>query len=146
LIYYKKDSSILGKAVKCECGVNSVNIICPLCNVRISISDRDNDAEIGEKIKCPNCTKEFEYKENIELNKEENVYFENLRCIKSLEGKKFEFPVYYDVEEPSILDTGSENVNALIKTFCGELEKNNYYCGGYGSLNRFKELFSCYKL
>ncbi len=91
LIYYKKDSSILGKAVKCECGVNSVNIICPLCNVRISISDRDNDAEIGEKIKCPNCTKEFEYKENIELNKEENVYFENLRCIKSLEGKKFDF-------------------------------------------------------
>jgi len=91
LIYYKKDCSILGKAVTCECGIKSVNIICPLCNVRISITDRDNDAEIGEKITCPSCSKEFEYEENIELNKEENVYFNNLRCINNLEGKKFDF-------------------------------------------------------
>jgi uncharacterized protein YbaR (Trm112 family) len=87
LIYYKKDCSILGKAVTCECGIKSVNIICPLCNVRISITDRDNDAEIGEKITCPSCSKEFEYEENIELNKEENVYFNNLRCINNLEVK-----------------------------------------------------------
>ena len=91
LIYYKNERSILGKAVTCECGVNSVNIICPLCNVRISISNRNNDVEIGEKINCPNCQKMFEYNENSELNKEENVYFKNLRCINNLRGKKFDF-------------------------------------------------------
>ena len=38
LIYYKKDKSILGKLVKCECGETSVNIICQKCRVRISMS------------------------------------------------------------------------------------------------------------
>ena len=61
--------------------------------------------------------------------------------MKKVKGKKFEFPVYYDVEEPSVLETGSENLKNIINTFCGELEKNNYYCGVYGSLNRFMDLF-----
>ena len=48
--------------------------------------------------------------------------------MKKVKGKKFEFPIYYDVEEPSVLETGSENLKNMINTFCGELEKNNYYC------------------
>ena len=55
--------------------------------------------------------------------------------LKKVNGKKFEFPVYYDVEEKSILNTGSKNVEALINTFCEELEKNGYYCGLYSSAN-----------
>ena len=62
--------------------------------------------------------------------------------MNKVKGKKFEFPVYYDVEEESILDTGAENVNSLIKTFCGELEKNGYYCGLYSSSNYLISLIS----
>ena len=69
--------------------------------------------------------------------REEANYFLN-----KLKGKKFEFPVYYDVEEESILDTGAENVNALITTFCGELDKNGYYCGLYSSSNYLINLIS----
>ena len=57
--------------------------------------------------------------------------------MKRAKGKKFEFPVYYDVEEGSVLETGRENLKNMINTFCGELEKNNYYCGVYASLNVF---------
>ena len=61
--------------------------------------------------------------------------------LKKVKGKKFEFPVYYDVEEPSVLETGSENLKNIINNFCGELEKNNYYCGVYASLNVFLNKF-----
>lgn len=87
LIFYKGNSSILGKSIKCNCGQISVNIICPSCNVRISFSDRDNDIEIGEKINCPNCNQNFEYKEN----NEENIYYKNLSIINILEGNKIDF-------------------------------------------------------
>ena len=62
--------------------------------------------------------------------------------LSKVKGKKFEFPVYYDVEEESILNSGPENVNAIIKTFCEELEKNNYYCGLYSSSYYLKSLIS----
>ena len=91
LIYYKRKSSILGKVVTCECGKKSVNIICPTCKIRISISDLVNDLENGEKINCPSCNKDFEYKENEELNKKENIYYKNLKCIETLKGLKFDF-------------------------------------------------------
>ena len=95
LIYYKENKTILGKSVLCKCGATSVNIVCPLCNARISISDRENNIEKGEKICCPNCDKEFEYgvnnKDEIDLDKEENIYFKNLSMIKILEGNKFNF-------------------------------------------------------
>ena len=59
-----------------------------------------------------------------------------------VKGKKFEFPIYYDVEEQNILNTGKENVNAIIKTFCEELEKNDYYCGLYCSSSYLNNLIS----
>ena len=61
----------------------------------------------------------------------EEALVEAKAFLNKVKGKKFEFPVYYDVEEKEILDTGSDNVNALINTFCRELDKNNYYCGLY---------------
>jgi len=59
-----------------------------------------------------------------------------------VKGKKFEFPVYYDVEEPAVMETGADNVNALITTFCGEIEKHGYYCGLYCSTNYLNKLIS----
>ncbi len=72
----------------------------------------------------------------------EEALIEAKTFLNKVKGKKFEFPVYYDVEEKEILDTGSDNVNALINTFCEELEKNNYYCGLYSSSNYLNNLIS----
>ena len=62
--------------------------------------------------------------------------------LNKTKGKKFEFPVYYDVEEPDILATGSENVRAIINAFNGELEKHGYYCGLYCSANYLNNLIT----
>ena len=69
-----------------------MNIICPKCSVRISITDRDNDIEIGEKIVCPSCSVEFIYTDNNE-NNEENIILKNLTVMESLEGKTINFGV-----------------------------------------------------
>ena len=65
----------------------------------------------------------------------EEALVEAQTFLNKVKGKKFEFPVYYDVEEPSVLETGEENIKALITTFCEEIEKNGYYCGVYSSAN-----------
>jgi len=72
----------------------------------------------------------------------EEALLEAKTFLNKVKGKKFEFPVYYDVEEPYVLKTGKENVNAIIKIFCEELEKNGYYPGIYCSANYLNNLIS----
>ena len=68
---------------------------------------------------------------------QEAYYFLN-----KLKGKQFEYPVYYDVEEPSVLNTGKENISNMVKEFCTILENNGYYCGIYSSRYYLDTLFS----
>ena len=51
--------------------------------------------------------------------------------IQALKGKQFEWPIYYDIEEQSIFDSGI--ANDIAKAFCDILEANKYYCGIYCS-------------
>ena len=89
LIYYKQNKTILGKLVQCEeCKQISVNIICKKCKVRITISDRNNDLNLGEKISCPNCKEDFEYTNN---TNEEIVYKKNLSTIDMMKGSTVQF-------------------------------------------------------
>jgi GH25 family lysozyme M1 (1,4-beta-N-acetylmuramidase) len=69
--------------------------------------------------------------------REEANYFLN-----KLKGKKFEFPVYYDIEENSIFATGRNNVSNMLKEFCTILENNKYYCGVYSSRSFLDEYFT----
>lgn len=50
-------------------------------------------------------------------------------CIAALKGKQYEYPIYYDVEEQRIFQTG--RTNAIIKAFCSEMEKAGYWVGIY---------------
>ena len=60
-------------------------------------------------------------------------------AINALKGKQFEWPIYYNFEEQSILDTGNANANA--KAFCEILEANRYYCGVYASASALSTYF-----
>jgi len=62
--------------------------------------------------------------------------------LDKLKGKKFEFPVYYDIEEKSIFNTGKNNVSNMLKEFCSILEKNKYYCGVYSSRSFLDNYFT----
>lgn len=58
---------------------------------------------------------------------------EALAFLKAIEGKQFEYPVYFDIEERSALATGRKNCTAMCKAFCNEMEKAGYWVGIYAS-------------
>ena len=62
--------------------------------------------------------------------------------IKHLKGKKFEYPIYYDIEWSEIFKLGKKKVSNIAASFCNVLEKAGYYCGIYSSLSFFNEYFT----
>lgn len=58
---------------------------------------------------------------------------EALTFIKAIEGKRFEYPVWFDIEEKSALSTGRANCSAMCRAFCDEMERHGYWVGIYGS-------------
>ena len=64
------------------------------------------------------------------------------KCLSVISGKKFEYPIYYDIEEKSILALGTNVVSEMAETFCKKLEKKGYFCGLYSSKCHFESFFS----
>ncbi|MBR0484451.1 MAG: glycoside hydrolase family 25 protein [Oscillospiraceae bacterium] len=58
-------------------------------------------------------------------------------CISILQGKQFEYPIYFDLEEQNAFNTGKANCSAMVCAFCGELEKAGYFAGLYMSRSPF---------
>ena len=48
-----------------------------------------------------------------------------------LEGKQFELPIYFDVEETSMMELGGENLTLLCRTFITRLQEAGYYAALY---------------
>ncbi len=53
--------------------------------------------------------------------------------LKAMKGKKFEFPVYFDMEELDQFNQGKAFCTDLVEAFCGTLEKAGYCAGVYCS-------------
>lgn len=70
----------------------------------------------------------YSYATSVEEAREEAKSF-----LKVIKGKKFAYPVYYDVEEKRTFDLGKAKVSEIIKTFCDEVEKAGYFVGLYMS-------------
>ena len=50
-------------------------------------------------------------------------------CLAAIKGKKFEYPIYFDVEGDSLVSKSV--VSAMCKTFCNALEDAGYFAGIY---------------
>jgi len=59
-------------------------------------------------------------------------------ALELLEGKQFEWPIYYDIESDAL----SGDIDAKLDTFCSILQDNNYFCGLYASASPLKSQFS----
>lgn len=58
-----------------------------------------------------------------------------------LKGKKFEYPIYIDVEDEHHQKNNKRGVTDAIKGFCEFLESKGYYVGVYGSdISTFQEM------
>ena len=63
-------------------------------------------------------------------------------CLETIKGRKFEYPIYYDVEEQSVLSLGKAKVSAIIRAFLKKVEAAGYFVGLYMSaspLNNYVE-------
>ena len=54
---------------------------------------------------------------------------EAYHALSLLQGKQFEWPIYYDIEAEAL----GGDVNGMLNTFCQILQNNNYFCGVYSS-------------
>lgn len=75
-------------------------------------------------------------------NSPEDAEKEADACLKIINGKKFEYPIYYDVEEQAVLNLGKARVSAIIRAFLKKVESAGYFVGLYMSashLNNFVE-------
>ena len=57
--------------------------------------------------------------------------------IANLKGKKFEYPIIYDVEGAMLKKTGRIDLTNIVTTFCDKVEKAGYWVGIYSSLSAF---------
>lgn len=53
--------------------------------------------------------------------------------ISTIKGKRFEYPVFYDVEESKQFALGKEKLSAIIRAFLERVEAAGYFVGLYGS-------------
>lgn len=60
-------------------------------------------------------------------------------CLEVIRGKRFEYPIYYDVEDSRILALGKAVVSSIIRAFTDTLEAAGYFVGLYMSADVFNE-------
>lgn len=59
-------------------------------------------------------------------------------CERVLKGKRFELPIYIDIEDEVQRALGREEVTEIIKTWCDYMQNKNYFAGVYSSLSFFE--------
>lgn len=59
-------------------------------------------------------------------------------CLSILKGKQFEYPIYYDLEDPSMTKCGKSVLTQIATTFCETLENAGYFVGIYSNPNWLK--------
>ena len=63
-------------------------------------------------------------------------------CLKVISGKKFEFPIYFDMEEKRQFALGKAKCSAIAKAFLETLEKSGYWVGLYSYKSALESYFT----
>ena len=75
----------------------------------------------------------------------ENAEKEAINCLNYLEGRQIDLPIFYDVEDKKILDSGVDPTT-ISKIFCNKIKEAGYKSGVYASLSWFRNYFEVYDL
>ena len=70
----------------------------------------------------------YSYADTIEDAKKEAAV-----CLEAIKGKKFEYPIYFDLEEVKQFKKGIKFCSDVVTAFCTALEKAGYFAGLYCS-------------
>ena len=60
--------------------------------------------------------------------------------LEYIAGKTFEYPIYFDLEDPSLISLGKENLTELCETFICSMQKNGYYSALYTNNNWLRNI------
>jgi len=61
-------------------------------------------------------------------------------CLNAMRGKTFEYPIYFDFEDPSQLSLSAQSCQNICLTFMDRLANNGYLVGLYSGASRMKSL------
>ena len=64
---------------------------------------------------------------------------EAIACLKVLKGKRFEYPIYIDIEDRTQDHLSKSKLIAICEAFCDTLEKAGYFAGVYASTYWFTQ-------
>ncbi len=70
-------------------------------------------------------------------NSIEDAKREAKACLACISGKKFDYPIYIDMEEPWQAELGNSTCTAMAKAFCNTIVAAGYKAGVYANLNWF---------
>jgi lysozyme len=73
---------------------------------------------------------------------ESEAVLEAKACIQTLKGKKFEYPVFFDIEENKQFNLGKSKCSAIVKAFCETMEDAGYFVGIYSSKSHLENFIS----
>lgn len=76
----------------------------------------------------------------------ENAVLEAKNCLKFIGNKKFDLPVFYDLEDKITKPLGKDIITKSAITFCEEIEKAGYKAGVYANLDWFTNYIDVNKL
>lgn len=77
----------------------------------------------------------YSYAKNVEEARQEAE-----ACLQVIKGKKFDMPIYYDIEE----DCNKPVANEIAKEFCSRLEAQGYFVGIYCSKSYIETYFNSF--
>ena len=97
-------------------------------------SQKDNMFESHYKNACNKGIDKGAYWYSYAMSEAEAVE-EAKACIEVLKGKKFEYPIYFDVEEQKQKALGKTKVSAIVKAFCSTMEAAGYWVGLYTNVD-----------
>ena len=63
-------------------------------------------------------------------------------CLSCIKGKKFELPVYYDMEYQPAMSTSNSNYTKMAVNFCNKLKNNGFKSGVYSSASVYDYLLN----
>ena len=87
-----------------------------------------NAKRAGLKVGCYHYT----YAKNIQEAEQEADVFLNW-----IKGKQFEYPIYFDIEDPSLQNLGKQVLTDIVLTWCGKVQSAGYYVGIYANPDWF---------
>ena len=62
--------------------------------------------------------------------------------LKAIKGKKFEYPIYLDIEDASLRKAGKTTLNNIVKEYANAIQKAGYYFGVYTNVDWYRNKIS----